>query len=73
MHTNKKRKIRIGQRYQSSWNDHSAKLKDVQNVGMQAKASLAEGLQGELCKLQEGALRILQRLIKSACMQKDFF
>lgn len=68
MHTNKKKRIRVGQRYQTSWNDQSPKLKDVQNVGRQAKASLAAGLQGELCQLQGSALRILL-----ACVERTLF
>lgn len=40
-------------------NDLLPKLKDVQNVWKQPKASLALGLQGELCQLQESVQRIL--------------
>lgn len=42
----RKRRIRVGWRYETSWNDQPPKLKDVQNVGRQAKASLAPGLRG---------------------------
>lgn len=70
MHTNRKERIRVGQRYQSSWHDQSPELKDVQNVGRQAEASLAAGLQGELQQLQERAARIKRKLMKSARIGK---
>lgn len=64
---NRKKKIKDGQRYQTSWNNQPPKLKDVQNVGRQAKASLAPRLKGTLSQPQKSALRILWKLIKSAC------
>lgn len=54
---NRKKKIKDGQRYQTSWNNQPPKLKDVQNVGRQAKASLAPRLKGTLSQPQKSALK----------------
>lgn len=68
MHTNKKKRIRIGWRYQTGWNDHSPQIERCAKCGEASKGFISPGAADGPLPAAGGCTALLQQKAQRVSM-----